>query len=92
MGPWWWLLGWIVPRWPVPSCRHYLASWLPVRSDGSSTGADEVSAAVADLFGAHAQAYQALSAQAALFHEQFVQALTAAAGRYASTEAAVERS
>ncbi len=42
-----------------------------------AAGADEVSAAVADLFGAHAQAYQALSAQAALFHEQFVHAMTA---------------
>ncbi|QEX89627.1 hypothetical protein F6W99_00401 [Mycobacterium tuberculosis] len=45
-----------------------------------AAGADEVSAAVADLFGAHAQAYQALSAQAALFHEQFVHAMTAGAG------------
>jgi hypothetical protein len=32
-----------------------------------AAGADEVSAAVASLFGAHAQAYQALSAQAASF-------------------------
>lgn len=47
---------------------------------GCHAGADEVSAAVADLFGAHAQAYQALSAQAALFHEQFVHAMTAGAG------------
>ncbi|WP_079095987.1 PE family protein, partial [Mycobacterium tuberculosis] len=54
--------------------------------------ADEVSAAIAGLFGAHARQYQALSVQVAAFHEQFVQALTAAAGRYASTEAAVERS
>ncbi|WP_057128428.1 PE family protein, partial [Mycobacterium tuberculosis] len=53
-----------------------------------AAGADEVSAAVADLFGAHAQAYQALSAQAALFHEQFVHAMTAGAGAYAGAEAA----
>jgi hypothetical protein len=32
-----------------------------------AAGADEVSATVAALFGAHAQAYQALSAQAARF-------------------------
>ncbi|ORV74455.1 PE-PGRS family protein, partial [Mycobacterium gastri] len=51
-------------------------------------GADEVSAAIAVLFGAHGQAYQALSAQAAAFHAQFVQALTAGAGSYASAEAA----
>ncbi|WP_152313374.1 PE family protein, partial [Mycobacterium tuberculosis] len=44
--------------------------------------ADEVSAAMAALFSGHAQAYQALSAQAALFHEQFVRALTAGAGSY----------
>jgi hypothetical protein len=49
---------------------------------------DEVSAAIASLFSSHAQAYQALSAQAAAFHDQFVQALNAGAGAYASTEAA----
>lgn len=45
-----------------------------------AAAADEVSAAMAALFSGHAQAYQALSAQAALFHEQFVRALTAGAG------------
>src|ERR1700751_4192679 len=49
---------------------------------------DEVSAAIASLFSGHAQAYQALSAQAAVFHQQFVQALTAGAGSYGSAEAA----
>ncbi|WP_425271207.1 PE family protein [Mycobacterium gastri] len=33
---------------------------------------DEVSAAIAALFSGHAQEYQALSAQAAAFHSQFV--------------------
>ncbi|WP_139825280.1 PE family protein, partial [Mycobacterium conspicuum] len=49
---------------------------------------DEVSAAVASLFSRHAQQFQALSAEAAEFHEGFVQALTAGAGTYAATEAA----
>ncbi|WP_139830759.1 PE family protein [Mycobacterium paraense] len=49
---------------------------------------DEVSAAIASLFGLHGKMFQALSAQAAAFHQQFVQALNAAAGAYASTEAA----
>ncbi len=53
-----------------------------------AAGADEVSASIAALFGAHAQAYQALSARAAEFHAQFVQALNAGAGAYASAEAA----
>ena len=53
-----------------------------------AAGSDEVSAAVATVFGAHAQAYQALSAQAAAFHQQFVQLLNAGAGSYASAEAA----
>jgi PE family len=35
-----------------------------------AAAADEVSAAVASLFGAHGQAYQALGAQAARFHQQ----------------------
>ncbi|CKV23007.1 Conserved protein of uncharacterised function%2C PE-PGRS family protein (part1) [Mycobacterium tuberculosis] len=46
-----------------------------------AAGADEVSAAIAALFGAHGQAYQTVSAQASAFHAQFVQALTGAAGR-----------
>ena len=33
---------------------------------------DEVSAAIASLFSAHGQGFQALGAQAAAFHEQFV--------------------
>jgi hypothetical protein len=49
---------------------------------------DEVSAAIASLFSGHAQAYQALGAQAAAFHDQFVQTLTAGAGSYVSAEAA----
>ncbi len=49
---------------------------------------DEVSAAVAALFSDHAQAYQAASVEAAAFHGQFVQALTAGAGAYAGAEAA----
>lgn len=53
-----------------------------------AAGADEVSASIAALFGAHAQAYQALSAQAASFHDQFVQAPNAGANSYASAEAA----
>jgi PPE-repeat protein len=50
--------------------------------------ADEVSAALAALFGAHGEMYQALSSQAAAFHAQFIQALDAASGQYASTESA----
>ncbi len=45
---------------------------------GTSTanGADEVSAAVAAVFSGHAQAYQALSDQAATLHNQFLGALS----------------
>ena len=53
-----------------------------------AAGADEVSAAIAAVFGAHAQGYQALGAQATAFHQQFVQALSAGAGAYAASEAA----
>jgi hypothetical protein len=50
--------------------------------------ADEVSALAAAQFAAHAQAYQAISAQAAAIHEMFVTTLGASAGSYAATEAA----
>jgi len=49
---------------------------------------DEVSAAIAALFSGHGRQFQALSAQAAAFHSQFVQALNAGAGSYVSAEAA----
>ncbi|WP_136627698.1 PE family protein, partial [Mycobacterium pseudokansasii] len=48
---------------------------------------DEVSVAVAALFASHGQAYQVLSAQAAVFEQQFVQALMAAGNGYAGAEA-----
>jgi hypothetical protein len=50
--------------------------------------ADEVSTSVAHVFARHAQDYQALAGQAAAFHDQFVQHLTAGACSYASAEAA----
>jgi len=53
-----------------------------------AAAADEVSASVAHLFSRQAQDYQALAGQAAAFHEQFVQNLTASAGSYAGAEAA----
>lgn len=49
---------------------------------------DEVSALTAARFSAHAQTYQAMSAQAAMIHEMFVSTLAASAGSYAVTEAA----
>ncbi|CAM4259552.1 putative PPE family protein PPE42 [Mycobacterium basiliense] len=49
---------------------------------------DEVSAAIAKLFGAFGQDYQAAVRQAAAFHNEFTKALAAAAGAYAQAEAA----
>jgi hypothetical protein len=50
--------------------------------------ADEVSALTAMQFAAHAQMYQAISAQAAAIHEMFVHTLGISSGSYAATEAA----
>ncbi|WP_139825322.1 PE family protein, partial [Mycobacterium conspicuum] len=55
-----------------------------------AAGADEVSAAVTALFHAHARDYQALSARAAAFHQEFVQVLNRGATAYADAEAANE--
>ncbi len=49
---------------------------------------DEVSAAIAAIFSAHGQGYQALSAQAAAFHSQFVATLASSVSSYQTTEAA----
>ncbi|SOJ56597.1 PE-PGRS family protein PE_PGRS16 [Mycobacterium simulans] len=51
-----------------------------------AAGGDEVSAVLARLFGSYAQDYQALSAQTAAFHDQFVRALAAGGGAYAAAE------
>ncbi|MCV6968231.1 PE family protein [Mycobacterium bohemicum] len=64
------------------------AAALAPTSGVMAAGADEISATIAALFGAHAQAYQALSAQAAMFHQQFVQLMTGGASQYGLTEAA----
>jgi len=59
------------------------------RTTGIAVAAeDEVSAAIAELFSEHGKAFQALGAQAAAFHAQFVQTLDAAGGAYAAAEAA----
>jgi len=50
--------------------------------------ADEVSAAVANLFSSFGHDYQAAAGQAAAYQQQFVQHLTAAANSYAGAEAA----
>jgi PE-PPE domain/PE family len=49
---------------------------------------DEVSAAIANLFGAYGQEYQAMVSQATAFHSEFTAALTAAASTYAEAETA----
>ncbi len=50
--------------------------------------ADEVSTVTTAQFAAHAQIYQAISAQAASIHEMFVNMLGTSAESYAATEAA----
>lgn len=52
-----------------------------------AAGADEISAAISQLFGTYGNEFQAVSAQAAAFHDQFVGLLNAGAGAYASAEA-----
>src|ERR1700751_2949177 len=83
----------------VAAAAYYLANiGSPISSANSATlgptsnvlapGADEVSASIAALFGTHSQIYQQLSAQAALFHQQFVQLMSGSAAQYAATETA----
>jgi hypothetical protein len=58
----------------------------------AAAGADEVSAAIAALFGAHAGEYQAAAAQAATYYERFVSTLSAAAASYAGAETTIAAS
>ena len=61
---------------------------LGTASSVPPAGADEVSAVIASLFESHAQAYQALSAAAQVFHNQFVELMSAGGEQYAIAEAA----
>jgi hypothetical protein len=54
----------------------------------AAPAADEVSAGVTALFGAHAQEFQALSTKAAAFHDEFVNLLNGGAAQYLTTEVA----
>src|ERR1700722_10323533 len=55
---------------------------------GVPAAADEGSALAAAQFGGHAPLYQAVAAQAAAIHEQFVNTLATSSASYAATEAA----
>jgi PE family/Histidine phosphatase superfamily (branch 1) len=68
-----------------------LAAAIPT-TELAAAGADEVSAAIAALFGAHAQDYQAAAARATTYYEQFVRTLSAAASSYAATEVGIASS
>jgi hypothetical protein len=68
-----------------------LAAAIPT-TELAVAGADEVSAAITALSGAHAQEYQAAAARAATRYAQFVRTLSAAAASYAATEAAIATS
>jgi hypothetical protein len=57
-----------------------------------AAGADEVSAAITALFGAHAQEYQAAAARVATRYNQFVRTLGAAVASYAGAEEAIATS
>ena len=73
----------------IGSALHAAHVAAAVPTTGLATaGADEVSAALAALFAGYGQEYQALSAQASAFHQQFVQALSSGAGSYLTAEAA----
>jgi hypothetical protein len=63
------------------------AAALPITSVLAAAG-DEVSAGIAALFSTHAQQFQTLSAQAATFHQQFVNLMNVGAAQYLGAESA----
>lgn len=54
----------------------------------TAAAADEVSAAISRVFGAYGRQFQAATAQAAVFHDEFVSLLNGGAAAYVSTELA----
>ncbi|MHA7730486.1 PE domain-containing protein [Mycobacterium sp. ML3] len=68
--------------------RAATATWAPSATGIVAAAADEVSSAIAQLFGNHAQTFQALNTQVARFQGQLVHELSASAASYATAEAA----
>ncbi len=66
----------------------HLTALIPT-TELAAAGADEVSAAIATVFGAHAREYQVAAAQAAIYHDEFVGALRAAAAAYTGMETTI---
>ncbi|HUH69517.1 MAG TPA: PE family protein [Mycobacterium sp.] len=64
------------------------AAAAPSTTGVVAAAADEVSTGIAAMFGTYAQQYQALSAQAEAFHNEFVSLLNGGAAAYISTEVA----
>ncbi|GAB3019133.1 PE family protein [Mycobacterium bourgelatii] len=64
------------------------AAAAPLTTGLAPAATDAVSTLTATQFSAQAALYQAVTAQAAAIHEMFVATLDAAAGSYATTEAA----
>ena len=64
------------------------AAAAPPTTAIAAAAQDEVSAAVAGLYGSFGQEFQAISTQMQAFHDQFIGTLTTGIGRYASAEAA----
>src|SRR6185437_2967581 len=54
----------------------------------AAAGADDISAAIARVFGTYGQEFQSLGAHAEAFHQDFVNLLRSGAGAYLSTEVA----
>src|ERR1700760_2565808 len=67
--------------------RGAAAAAAPSTMGMVAAAGDEVSAAITRLFGGYAQEFQALGAEAAQFHAQFVGALSAGGATYAAAEA-----
>src|SRR6202453_2483837 len=70
------------------SLADVTASVAGPTTGGAAAAQDEVSVAIASLFGNFGAEFQALSAQAQAFHAQFVSAMNGSAAAYISTEAA----
>jgi PPE-repeat protein len=66
------------------AANSYNVTVTALTTNISPSGADEVSSAIAALFGGYGQEYQALSSQTTAFHDQFVNALSAGAGAYSA--------